>query len=103
MRRLPRRGLHLRLPGDATRRDADAVGRLGLPLRPGLHLHVGRILRLPLTRCRRGRRRDRAAPRPHSGMFECLRQGSSIFLAASIASERQILRRVSCGWITSSM
>ena len=98
---MPRRFLHLRLPGEARRRAGDRC--LGLPLRPRLRLPARRVLRLPLTAPpARSHPRPRGLPR-QSGMFECLRQGSSIFFAASIASDRQIRRRVSCGWITSSM
>ena len=51
-----------------------------------------------------GRVHGPPAARPgYSGMLPCLRQGLSSFLPASITSERQIRRRVSCGWITSSM
>ena len=39
----------------------------------------------------------------HSGMLLCLRHGFSTFLSCSMASERQIRLRVSCGMITSSM
>jgi hypothetical protein len=39
----------------------------------------------------------------YKGMLPCLRQGFSTFLLRSIASERQIRPRVSCGMITSSM
>ena len=42
-------------------------------------------------------------PVAQSGMLPCLRQGFSSFLSRSIASERQIRLRVSCGMITSSM
>ncbi len=98
---MPRRGLYLRLPGER-RRGADADRRIALPLRPGLRLHAGCVLRLPLSPARPPGRVPGAGAR-QSGMFECLRQGSSIFFAASIANERQIRRRVSCGWITSSM
>ena len=38
-----------------------------------------------------------------AGMLPCLRHGLSSFLSRSIASERQMRLRVSCGWITSSM
>jgi alpha-ketoglutarate-dependent 2,4-dichlorophenoxyacetate dioxygenase len=44
-----------------------------------------------------------APSRRYSGMFPCLRHGSSTFLSRSITSERQMRLRVSCGWITSSM
>jgi len=98
---VPRRKLHLWLPGER-RRGAVPRRRVALPLRPRLRLHARRVLRLPLKPLPAPGRMPGVGPR-QSGMFECLRQGSSIFFAASIASERQIRRRVSCGWITSSM
>src|SRR6266545_1937406 len=39
----------------------------------------------------------------HSGMLPCLRHGFSSFFSRSIASDRQILLRVSRGMMTSSM
>ena len=39
----------------------------------------------------------------HRGMLPCLRHGFSSFLVSSVASARQIRRRVPCGMITSSM
>ena len=39
----------------------------------------------------------------HSGMLLCLRHGFSTFFSRSIASDRQIRLRVSCGMMTSSM
>ena len=61
-------------------------------------------LRADLIPRQAGRRTARLPLRAsYSGMLPCLRQGLSSFLPASITSERQIRRRVSCGWITSSM
>src|SRR5215470_594219 len=39
----------------------------------------------------------------YSGMLPCLRHGLSSFLSRSIARERQMRLRVSCGMMTSSM
>jgi hypothetical protein len=42
-------------------------------------------------------------PLRYNGMFPCFRHGFSSFFSRSIASDRQMRLRVSCGMITSSM
>ena len=65
-------------------------------------LASGCALASPAQRPIRGCASSDPASAAHSGMFLCLRQGSSTFLSRSIASERQMRFLVSCGWITSS-